>query len=159
MHYTSVYFSSMIVRSSLILAVLVCFVISSAAVEKTDVKDLTKSALMERCQDMQRERQKMAEDMRSLDADLKDRVIKMNAAADDQKLALATDLITQLVEQRAAMGSRNEKMQSMMMPHLMEHMLMGTASMAGCPMMKDVNDMKDMKDMGMMKNDKMMMKR
>ena len=139
--------SSPVVRLSLVVALIVGSFMSSSAAEKGDGKDLTKSSLMERCQNMQREHQKMIEDMKAQDADLSDRVIKMNAAPDDKKLALVTDLITHMVEQRAAMAARMERMQAMMMPHLMEHMQLGAASMAQCPMMKDVKDMKDIKDM------------
>lgn len=135
------------VRPSLIMALFVCSLVPSYAAEKDDGNDLSKAALMERCQTMRREHQKMTEDMRAQDADLNNRVMKMNAAPDDKKLALATEVITHLVEQRASMAPRMEKMQAMMMPHMMEHMQMGTASMAQCPMMKDMKGMKDMKDM------------
>ena len=140
------------VRLSLITALFVCSLLPSFAAENVDGSDLSKTALMERCQAMQREHQKMTEDMKAQDADLNKRVMQMNAAPDDKKLALATEVITHLVEQRASMAPRIEKMQAMMLPHMMEHMQMGTASMAQCPMMKNMKDMKDMKDMD--KNEK-----
>ena len=137
---------------SLIIALFACSLTPSFAAEIENGNDLTKSSLMERCQSMQREHQKMTEDMKAQDADLNDRVMKMNAATGDKKLALVSEVITSMVEQRASMVPRMEKMQAKMMPHMMEHMQIGTASMAQCPMMKDMKDMQDMKDMD--KNEK-----
>jgi hypothetical protein len=47
-----------------------------------------------------------------------------------------------MVTQRLAMRDGMMKMQEGMMSHMMEHMQAGTASMAMCPMMKQMGDMK-----------------
>jgi len=107
--------------------------------------------MMERCQEMMQQRQKMMEDMKAQDAELTEQVATMNRAPENQKLGLMAAVLTRMVEQRTAMNAQMEKMQARMMQHMMEHMQMGKESMAQCPMMKGMNDMKDMKGMKGMK--------
>ena len=96
--------------------------------------------MMERCQAMKEQKETMAADMKARDAELTAQVVKMNRAPEDNKLDLTAAAVTQMVEQRTAMNARMAKMQDEMMKHMMQHMQMGKASMAQCPMMKGMDD-------------------
>ena len=97
--------------------------------------------MMERCQEMKEQKQKMMEDMKAQDAELTGQVAQMNSAPEDKKLGLIASVVTRMVEQRTAMDERMAKMQEEMMKHMMEHMQMGKESMSKCPMMKGMKGM------------------
>jgi hypothetical protein len=97
--------------------------------------------MMERCQAMKEQKQKMMADMKAQDAELTEQVAKMNSAPVDKKTSLMAAVITRMVEQQAAMDARKAKMQEEMMQHMMQHMQMGKESMSQCPMMKGMKDM------------------
>ena len=99
--------------------------------------------MMERCQEMKAQKQKMMEDMKAQDAELTEQVAKMNGAPVDKKMNLMAAVITRMAEQRMAMDARMAKMQDEMMQHMMQHMQMGKESMSQCPMMKGMKDMDD----------------
>ncbi len=97
--------------------------------------------MMERCQKMKEQKQKMIADMKAQDAELTEAVAKMNRAPEDKKMSLMAAVITRMVEQQTAMHPRMAKMQEEMMKHMMQHMQMGKESMAQCPMMKEMKGM------------------
>ena len=99
------------------------------------------SRMMEKCEEMKKEKQEMQAKMKAQDAELTAAVATMNRAAQDKKVNLLADIVTQLVEQRAAMNVQKAEMQEKMMMHMMEHMEMGKESMAKCPMMKEMKGM------------------
>jgi predicted transcriptional regulator len=101
---------------------------------------MTEATLMERCQEMKEQKQKMKEDTTAQDAELTELVAKMNRASEDKKMSLMAAVITQMVEQRIAMDARKAQMEEAMM----QHMQIGKDSMSQCPMMKDMKDMKGM---------------
>jgi hypothetical protein len=96
--------------------------------------------MMEDCQAMKQQKQKMAEDMKAQAAALTEHVARMNAASKDQKMGVMADVVTQMVDQQIAMDARKAKMEEEMMKHMMKHMQMGKDSMAMCPMMKMAAD-------------------
>ena len=95
------------------------------------------------CKEMMQQRHKMMEDMKAQDAELTELVAKMNGAPEDKKVDLMANIITKMVEQRAAMTGRMEKMHMHTMQHMMQHMEKGKESMSQCPMMKGMKDMGD----------------
>lgn len=97
--------------------------------------------MMERCQAMMAEKQKLMADMKAQDAELTKEVAQMNSAPADKKMNLMAAVITRMVEQRTSMNMRMEKMQEAMMQHMMQHMQMGQESMSQCPMMKGMRGM------------------
>ena len=99
--------------------------------------------MMERCQEMKEQKQKMMEDTKAQDAELTAQVAEMNSAPEDKKMSLMAAVITHMVEQRIAMDARKAKMEEEMMKHMMEHMKMGKESMSQCPMMKGIKGMDD----------------
>jgi len=109
--------------------------------------------MMEGCQEMKEQKQKMKEDIEAQDAALTEQIAKMNSAPDDKKMSLMADVITQMVEQRITMDARKAKMEEAMMRHMMEHMQMGKESMSQCPMMKGMEGM-DEKSGGAQKQQK-----
>jgi hypothetical protein len=102
-----------------------------------------KKMMMQRCQSMKEQKEKMMADMKAQDADLTEQVAKMNSAPKDKKIDLMAAVVTRMVEQRTAMNVRKEKMQGEMMKHMMQQMQMGKESMEQCPMMKGMKAMKD----------------
>jgi len=101
---------------------------------------MTEAKMMERCQEMKEQKQKMKEDMKAQDAELTEQLAKMNSAPEDKKMSLMAAVLTHMVEQRITMDARKAKMEEEMMKHMMQHMQMGKESMSQCPMMKDMDD-------------------
>ena len=99
--------------------------------------------MMERCQAMKAQKQKMMEDMKAQDAELTELVAKMNSAPVDKKMNLMAAVITRMVKQQTAMHARKAKMEEEMMQHMMQHMQMGKESISQCPMMEGMKDMDD----------------
>lgn len=101
--------------------------------------------IMEKCEVLKKEKQEMQAKMKAQDAELIAAVATLNNAAQGRKLDLMAGIVTQLVEQRAAMHIQNANMQEKMMKHMMGHMEMAKESIANCPMMKDMKGMDDKK--------------
>ena len=99
--------------------------------------------MMERCQEMKAQKQKMKEDSEAQDAQLTKQLAEMNRAPEKKKMDLMAAALTHMVEQRIAMDARKAKMEEEMMQHMMQHMQMSKESMSKCPMMKDMKDMDD----------------
>ena len=111
-----------------------------------EVKHPMEATMMERCQEMKQQKQKMMADMKAQDDQLMEQVADMNRAPHDKKIGLMAAVLTHMAEQRIAMDAQKAKMDEEMMQHMMQHMQMGKDSMAQCPMMKDMKGMKDMGD-------------
>jgi len=94
------------------------------------------------CQAMMAEREKMMTDMKAADQRLDALVVTMNTASGMEKMSATANVVTEMVTQRRTMRDGMMKMQEGMMSHMMEHMQAGTASMASCPMMKQMGGMK-----------------
>jgi hypothetical protein len=97
--------------------------------------------MMERCQEMKDQKQKLKEDMKAQDAQLTEQLAEMNRAPKDKKVGLMATALTGMVQQRITMDARKAKMEDEMMQHMMQHMQMGKESMSQCPMMKGMKDM------------------
>jgi len=97
--------------------------------------------MMQGCQAMMDQKQKMAEQMKTQDEALTKELADMNSASDDKKVGLMATVITHLVEQRISMNTQMATMHDKMMQHMMQHMQMGKESMMQCPMMKGMNGM------------------
>jgi hypothetical protein len=97
--------------------------------------------MMERCQEMKEQKQKLKEDMKAQDAQLTEQLANMNRAPEDKQTGLMAGVLTNMVEQRIAMDARKAQMEEAMMKHMMQHMQMGKESMSQCPMMKSIKDM------------------
>ena len=93
--------------------------------------------MMERCQEMKEQKQKLKEDMKAQDAQLTEQLANMNRAPEDKQTGLMAGVLTNMVEQRIAMDARKAQMEEAMM----QHMQMGKESMSQCPMMKSMTDM------------------
>jgi len=65
----------------------------------------------------------------------------MNAASGMEKADATAAVVTGMVTQRRTMRDGMMKMEDRMMGHTMEHMQAGKASMAKCPMMKQMGGM------------------
>lgn len=102
--------------------------------------DAAEGKMMEHCQQMMDQKQKMSDDIRTQDDKLMEQVSELNRAPDAQKLALMTAVVSRMAEQRASMNQRRAKMDEKMMTHMMRHMQMGAESMSHCPMMKGGKD-------------------
>ena len=95
-----------------------------------------------KCQAMMAEREKMMTNMKAADQRLDELVAKMNSASGMEKMTATAAVVTEMVTQRRTMREGMMKMQEGMMSHMMEHMQAGAASMAMCPMMKQMGGMK-----------------
>lgn len=125
---------------ALALALAIWSPVQSLSAEPAEGKDMTEAKMMERCQAMKEQRQKMHEDMKAQDAELTDLVVKMNSAPEDKKMGLMAVVLTRMVEQRVEMNGRKAKMEEEMMQHMMQHIQMGKQSMSPCPMMKAMDE-------------------
>jgi len=135
--------AGLIIRSSLALALAMAIwsPVQAQTVEPAQGKMMMEGKMMEGCQEMKEQKQKMMADMKAQDAELTEQVARMNSAPEDKKLGLLAAVVTRMVEQRTAMNARMAKMQEDMMKHMMEHMQMGKESMSQCPMMKGMKGM------------------
>ena len=100
------------------------------------------SGMEAECQAMMAEKQKMMADMKVADQRLDDLVATMNTASGMDKMAATAAVVSEMVTQRRTMRDGMMKMQEEMMGHMMEHMQAGAASMAMCPMMKQMGGKK-----------------
>lgn len=100
------------------------------------------SGMEAKCQAMMAEREEMMTAMMAADRRLDDLVAKMNTAASMEKMAATANVVTEMVTQRRTMRDGMMKIQEGMMSHMMEHMQAGAASMAMCPMMKQMGGKK-----------------
>ena len=100
------------------------------------------SGMEAKCQAMMAEKEKMMADMKAADQRLDGLVVTMNTASGMEKMAATANVVTEMVTQRRTMRDGMMKMQEGMMSHMMEHMQAGTASMAMCPMMKQMGGKK-----------------
>ena len=100
------------------------------------------SGMEAKCQAMMAEREKMMTGMKAADQRLDELVAKMNTASGMEKMTATAAVVTEMVTQRRTMREGMMKMHEGMMSHMMEHMQAGAASMAMCPMMKQMGGMK-----------------
>jgi len=100
------------------------------------------SGMEAKCQAMMAEKEKMMTGMKAADQRLDELVAKMNTASGMEKMTATAAVVTEMVTQRRTMREGMMKMQEGMMSHMMEHMQAGVASMAMCPMMKQMGGMK-----------------
>ncbi len=135
--------SNRFIRSSLALAFALAIwsPVQSRSAEPAEGKTVTEDTMMDRCQEMKDQKEKVKEEMKAQDAELTEQVAKMNSAPEDKKMSLMAAVITRLVEQRIARDERKAKMEEQMMKHMMQNMQMGKDSMSQCPMMKGMKDM------------------
>lgn len=101
---------------------------------------MMEAKMMERCQEMMEQKQKMKEDIKAQDDQLTEQLAEMNRAPKAKKMGLMAAVLTHMVEQRITMGARKAKMEEEMMKHMMQHMQMGKESISRCPMMKDMDE-------------------
>ena len=137
--------TNLLIRSSLALALALAIwaPVQSQSAEPAQGKKMMEGKGMERCEAMKEQKQQMKEDIKAQNAELTERVAKMNSAPADKKVGLMANVITQMVGQRITMNARKAKMEEDMMKHMMQHMQMGKDSMAQCPMMKDMKSTDD----------------
>lgn len=135
--------TNLLIRSSLALALALAIwtPVQSQSAEPAEGKKMMEGKMMERCEVMKEQKQKMKAEMKAQDAELTEQLAKMNRAPDDKKVGLMAGVVTQMVEQRIAMNARKAKMEEEMMQHMMQHMQMGKESMTKCPMMKGMKGM------------------
>jgi hypothetical protein len=100
------------------------------------------SGMEAKCQAMMAEKEKMMADMKVADQRIDDLVATMNTASGMDKMAATAAVVSEMVTQDRTMRDGMMKMQEDMMRHMMEHMQAGTASMASCPMMKQMGGVK-----------------
>jgi hypothetical protein len=135
--------TNLAIRSGLALALAMAIwsPVRAQAPEPAEGKKMTEAAMMERCQGMKEQKQKMKEDMEAQNTQLTGQLAEMNRAPKNKKMDLMAAALTQMTEQRIAMDARKAKMDEEMMQHMMQHMQMGKESMSKCPMMTGMKDM------------------
>jgi hypothetical protein len=122
---------------TLALALAIWFPVQSQSAEPAKGKMMMDDKMMQCCQAMKEQKEKMMADMKAQDAELTAQIAKMNSAPDDKKVDLIAAVVTRMVEQRIAMDARMAKIQE----EMMQHMQMGKESMSQCPMMKGMKGM------------------
>ena len=95
-----------------------------------------------KCQAMMADHETMMTQMNAADQKLDGLVAKMNNASAAEMPAATATVVNEMATQRRAMRDGMMKMQEGMMAHMMEHMQAGPASMASCPMMKQLGEKK-----------------
>jgi Skp family chaperone for outer membrane proteins len=135
----------------LALALAIWSPLQAQTAEPQQAKSMMAAPMMEKCQEMKAQKQRMKEDIAAQDAQLTKQLSEMNRAQEDKKIGLMAAVVTQMVEQQTSMHARKAKMDDEMMQHMMRHMQVGKESMAQCPMMKGMEGMGGMMGMKGMK--------
>ena len=117
---------------------------AQSAAPKAEMAMKDGKMMMEGCDEMMAQKQRMAKELKAQNADLTAQVATMNLAPENKKLGLMAGIVTRMAEQRTTRDAQHAKMEAAMMEHMMGHMAMGKESMAECPMMKGMGDMKAM---------------
>jgi hypothetical protein len=92
--------------------------------------------MMDHCQAMQAQRQKMQTDMQAQADQLAAKLETMERAPREEKLELLASVVTLMAQQQSTRNAHQAKMEESMMKHMMEHMEMGKESLTQCPLMK-----------------------
>ena len=132
---------------ALALALAIRSPLQAQTAEPKQAKSMMAAPMMEKCQEMKAQKQKMKEDIAAQDARLTEQLAEMNRAPEGKKIGLMAAVLTNMAEQRVAMDARKAKMEEAMMQHMMQHMQMGKESMSQCPMMTGMKGMEGMKGM------------
>src|ERR1035438_9910281 len=105
---------SLAIRSSLALALALALwsPVHARSPEPAKGKTMTADTMMERCQEMKKQKQDMKDDIKAQDAQLTEQLANMNRAPEDQKTGLMAAVLTHMVEQRIAMDARKAQMRS-----------------------------------------------
>ena len=136
------------IRSTFILALALTLwtPLQTHSADPDEGKAMKEGKMMERCQDMMKQKEQMHHQTQVQNAELTEQVAAMNSAPDDKKVGLMAAIVTRMAEQRTATDAHSGKMHEAMMGHMMQHMQMGKKSMAQCPIMKGMKGMEDMDD-------------
>jgi len=126
---------------ALVLALAICSPLQAQTAELPRTKSMLAAPMMEKCQEMKAQKQRMKEDIAAQEAQLTEQLAEMNRAPEDKKMGLMAAVVTHMAEQQISMHARKAKMEDEMMQHMMRHMRMGKESMAQCPMMNAMKDM------------------
>lgn len=126
---------------ALALALAIWSPLQAQTAEPQQAKSMMAAPMMEKCQEMKAQKQRMKEDIAAQEAQLTEQLSEMNRAPEDKKIGLMAVVVTHMVEQQISMHARKAKMEGEMMQHMMRHMQMGKESMAQCPMMNGMKDM------------------
>ena len=112
--------TKLIVRSSLALALALAVWSPAQAqsAEPAKAGNMTKAKMMEHCQEMKEQKQKLKEDGKAQDDRLTGQLSEMNRAPEDKKMGLMATVLTNMVEQRITMDARKAKMEEAMMKHM-----------------------------------------
>ncbi len=94
------------------------------------------SGMQGRCQELNSEAHQLMADMNSQDAALADELRTMNSSSESEKVGVLASIVTQLVEQRATLDVRMERLHQSMTQHMLQHMQAGGTSSGQCPMMQ-----------------------
>src|ERR1035437_4736184 len=87
--------TNLVIRSSLalVLALAIWSPVQARSAETAEGKNMTEAKMMERCQEMKEQKQKMMEDMKAQDAQLTEQLTKMNRAPENKKMGLMAAVI------------------------------------------------------------------
>jgi hypothetical protein len=126
---------------ALALALAIWSPLRAQTAEPQQTKSMMTAPMMEKCQEMKAQKQRVKKDIAAQEAQLTEQLSEMNHAPEDKKVGLMAAVVTHMVEQQISMHAQKAKMEDEMMQHMMRHMQMGKESMAQCPMMNGMKDM------------------
>jgi len=129
--------TKLIIGSSFALVLAIGFPLQAQAAAKNEMD----SKMLEHCQEMKVQKQKLRDDLKAQNAALTEQLGKMNSAPDDKKISQMAAVINLMAEQRIAVDEQKAKLEEGMMLH-MQAMQTSGKSMMQCPMMMDMKDMK-----------------
>ena len=112
----------------------------SASSEPADQKPMTEERMKGCCGAMKTHMGKMKAEVKAQDDELTTHVAKMNAAPDDKKVDLMAGVITHMAQERIVMNAHMDQLHMAMRQHIMQHMSISKESIAGCPMMKGMDE-------------------
>ena len=134
--------TNLLIRSSLALALALAIWLpaQSPAAEPENAKPMTEEKMKGCCGAIKTQMGKMKADVKAQDDALTEQVAKMNGAPDNKKLAAMAAVITRMAEDRIVMDAKMDILHMAMRQHIMQHMSMSKESIAGCSMMKGMDE-------------------
>lgn len=125
-------------KKSLATMTIALFVAAGPVLAQQGGKQDQSSAMMD-CQQMMEMQERMQSEQEQMQRELDDMVARMNTSSGEAQQKAIAELLTKLVNSRGAMQDMKQKMQPMMMGHMMKHMQSGEkGAMSDCPMMKSM---------------------
>lgn len=123
------------------LALIALFVVPGyTQFDKTAEKKKADDMMLQNCNAMVAEREKLVVEMTAQDAEVTAQISRMNSSSEKYKVDLLAAVVTRMMVNKTNFAEKMEKIHDDMLAHAALHGKMGESSMMHCPMMLGMYD-------------------